>query len=203
MNLETTPEELKDYFNSRCRDQYWNRHTQTKTHKYGKTFGQRAEKNAAALMDAYDCLKQTHPTSQVTEKFARTIGYQICGTKGIPSGLMSVGRYNQKQLDPKSKGTADHLIGSTRIGFTVNNGYSLDCGQNSKKFKKWLYENLWLFMTIELTKKEHDILKGFDYSITDKIGLVHYREAGIQLYQPDDWNTKIEYHKFFDYNLDN
>lgn len=204
MILEAKPEELKAYFNRRCRDPYWYKHTQKKTHKHGKTFGTRAASNAAALISVYDLLKEKHPDSQVTDRFPRTIGYQICGTKGIPSGLMSVKRYFQKQEEPNSKGTADHLLGSTRIGDTVHTGYVYDCNRTINVLKdKWLYENLWLFMTIELTTAEHDILKGFDYTIDQKLNLIHYKEAGIEIVQPEDWNIKTEWNKFFEYNLDN
>lgn len=80
------------------------------------------------------------------------LGYSGLGKQGgIPSGVYSL---NALTSD-KTKKTNDHLIGAQLIGKTVHQAYEACNFDEDYMVEKWLYDNVWLWMTIKVTQEEH------------------------------------------------
>lgn len=102
------------------------------------------------------------------------IGYNGLGTTFM-SGIQS-----EASVGLSSKDTVnDHLIGTTKIGEHVHkelikSNYDIDWMVNY-----WLYDNLFLWAKIKLTKEEHhkdNVLRNSDHTIKQKLNLEHYSE---------------------------
>ncbi len=80
------------------------------------------------------------------------LGYWGVGKQsGIPSGILSLNAVTSEN----TKKTDDHFIGAQLIGKTVHQSFEA-CGFNEDHMaEQWLYENLWLWMTIKVTQEEH------------------------------------------------
>ena len=101
------------------------------------------------------------------------LGYYGIGKQsGIPSGIMTE--------DSKiNNNTDDHVFGVVEIGKYIHQefekyGFNLDYMVN-----EWLYENLWLWMTIKVSKIEHkkeNIIRN-GHSIEDKKNFKHYKKV--------------------------
>ena len=110
------------------------------------------------------------------------IGYRGVGKgDGFSSGLYSTATVGL----PSSMCTNDHIVGATIVGEYVHemlkeNNYQIDWMVN-----KWLYDNLYLWATIKVTKEEHkkdNIIRGGDKSnvsnlVNDKLNLKHNKNV--------------------------
>ena len=106
------------------------------------------------------------------------IGYDLgigVGTTGITSGIKST---EARQLTSKQT-TADHLIGTVQIGKYVHSEFEKNEFDIEYMTETWLYENLWLWMSIRVSKKEHhkdNILRNVN-TIEEKLALKHYENV--------------------------
>ena len=74
------------------------------------------------------------------------------------------------------KKTNDHMIGAQSIGRKVHEVYAATGFDEEYMVNNWLYENLWMWMTIKVTQEEHSS-KNISKTITDieeKKMLRHY-----------------------------
>jgi hypothetical protein len=75
------------------------------------------------------------------------------------------------------------LIGVTEVGNQVVKEF-IKCNYDvDYMVNEWLYEHLHYWFTVKITKEEHkqENLARNKHSLEDKINLVHYDEAGINL----------------------
>jgi len=79
------------------------------------------------------------------------LGYWGIGIQGgIKSGITSIKALSKESV----KTTNDHVIGAQSIGKKVHEVFEA-YGFDEDKMENWLYENLWMWMTIRLTQEEH------------------------------------------------
>ena len=106
--------------------------------------------------------------------YYRWIGYDGIGvgTAGITSGIKTA---EAKTLTYKQT-TADHLMGSVQIGKYVHTEFERNGFDVDYMTEVWLYENLWFWMSIRVSNKEHhkdNILRNVN-TIEEKLELKHY-----------------------------
>lgn len=152
--------DIKEYFNKNRRDHYWNKNKD----KYRRFFGRKI----VELKVAIDL-----GTSEADLKLDtyRWLGYMGIGTQG---GL-SLSIRTQKSIETKKK-LGDHVIGTVEIGRYIHS----ECEKYNWDFKymvdTWLYENLWIWSTIVVSKCEHknENITIDANTIEDKRYLKHY-----------------------------
>lgn len=80
------------------------------------------------------------------------LGYWGVGQQGgIPSGIFSLNAVTSAN----TKKTNDHLIGAQLIGKTVHEAFEACDFNEDHMVEYWLYENLWLWITVRVTQDEH------------------------------------------------
>ena len=170
-------ENIVEYFNTRRREECW-----AKVSDFQKEqFIEFLEIVKIVLIDKrgeYDnngvCLLETNDGMSKSAKpyFRLLIGYEIFGNAGIKSDL-----YTEDSMSSKS--TEDHLLGATKIGETVFIAYCKSGFDNEYMKNVWLYENLYLWLTITVSSNEHNnhISKDQTFTIDDKRLLKHYGEG--------------------------
>jgi len=104
------------------------------------------------------------------------LGYYGIG-KG--SGIKSQIKSKKSIKAPSNKSTADHVVGATEVGRVVHEklievNYDIDYMVN-----EWLYEYLFLWATIKVTKVEHlkDNIIRNKHTIEQKLNLEHYKNV--------------------------
>ena len=193
-------EKYKFYFNHHIRDVWWCK--KTRQTEYGLSYGERWKRNLRAMILGYQKMLEVDPYCQATQDMPRTIAYKIAGTKGIPTKLVS------KEASKKDeKIVLDHILGAKLIGemcyLAWAEGGDSKTIDSANEFTadflvdEWFYDNLWLWGTIGITKSEHDRLQGFDLSADEKLNLIHYKKAGIELDLKDGWDALPLSNKFF------
>ena len=138
-------------------------------------------------------IKETN--NNVPNNHYRWIGYDGIGTgtTGIKSGISTT------QAIIEKKHTDDHLLGSVEIGKRLHkdlqttfkqNGNNIEdilkrpdflyCEETTKVIEiminQWLYDNLWLWLSIRVSKKEHNKqnIARNEHTIEEKLKLKHY-----------------------------
>ena len=101
--------------------------------------------------------------------------YGIQCQGGITSGIIS-----SDAIDlPSSQTTADHIFGAVEIGKTVKDAFEASGRNINYMVEEWLYDNLYLWMTIRVTKEEHkssNIIKN-GHTIEQKRKMMHYKKV--------------------------
>ena len=150
-------------FNENKRDSYW-----TTNGEKCKSLFRRTLKHLLLEIELTD--------NNVSNNYYRlAIGYDLgigVGTAGITSGIKSK---EARQL-PSKQTTADHLIGTVQIGKYVHSEFEKNEFDIEYMTEVWLYENLWLWMSIRVSNKEHhkdNILRNVN-TIEEKLELKHY-----------------------------
>jgi hypothetical protein len=176
-------ENIFDIFNTRSKEEYWNKISDSKKVeiknklisylKHAKEFlideHMIYDVNGVRLIDS-DAYSDTY--------FRLMIGYGIFGNIGIKSGL-----YTEASITSDKK-TEDHLIGAQKIGETVFIAYCKSGFNNEYMKNVWLYENLYLWMSITVSNKEHNsgnILRNKN-TIEEKLSLLHYKNVSTLFY---------------------
>ena len=180
----------KAYFNFQVRDKVW--YKKPRKLDYGIIYGERWKRSLRAMLEGYQRMLEVDAHSQATVDMPRTIAYKIAGTKGIPTKI-----YSKEGRKGDEKVVWDHFLGATLIGKTIYEAWSESGMDTNWLVETWFYDNLWLFGSIGLSKPEHDRLKGFDLSANEKLNLIHYKKAGIELDLEDGWNTPNKARQFF------
>lgn len=144
--------------------------------KVRKTRGEFAQDNARTALTMYKSAIDNKIDSQFLQDFPRKVGYGIIGgNDGIDCGLRSVNLiYGERDV-------RDHIFGATLAGEEFFKAfeewdYDIDYMVNS-----WLPQNIWLFTTALISKKEHNDLKTHKHSKNQKRKFIHYDECGIEL----------------------
>jgi hypothetical protein len=120
--------------------------------------------------------------NNVEEKMMRSfmyrlaIGYWGIGVQnGIRSGVVSAATIG---LDP-SLTTDDHVFGVVEIGKTVHDAFVASRYDIDFMVNEWLYNNIWLWISIRVTRQEHNpsnIIK-HGHTIEEKKCLLHYHNV--------------------------
>jgi len=156
-------------FNKVARDDYWEKNKQ-------KIDGplENFEAHCIATMAVYNKM------SSIPAGFKRTQlknGFGYNGTNagnGIQSGIQT-----ENTIGLKSKEyTHDHLIGATQVGKIIFEFLMTETNwEDDKVREKWLYNHLYLWGTIKVSKKEHaeeNIGRGPKHSVANRILFKHY-----------------------------
>ena len=157
--------DLVKYFNDNTRERLWKKNAE----EYKRWFGRQIR----TLKNDVDAGANEKELAQFTYRLA--LGYFGVGKQGgLTSGLVT-----EDTMINGIKKTADHLLGTTQIGKFIHE----ECEKNNWNFdymvNVWLYENLWLWMTIKVTTEEHrsDNIIRNEHSIEDKLLLKHYKKV--------------------------
>ncbi len=153
---------LVKYFNDNARDKLWV--------KYEDEFKSYFNLHLKSLQ----LWINEDATNKQLEQFMYRLGLGYFGIGkqgGLTSGLITE--------DASVKGvekTADHLLGTTQIGKYIHEQFEKNDWDIDYMVNEWLYENLWLWMTIKVTKTEHkkDNIIRNDHTIEEKLELKHY-----------------------------
>jgi hypothetical protein len=152
--------DVKTFFNDNRRDYYWDLNKE----KYKRFFKRK-------LIDLKNAIDLDTPESDLRSDTYRWLGYMGIGTQ---SGL-SLGIRTSKSIELNKK-LADHVIGTVEIGKHIHK----ECEKNNWDYdymvNTWLYENLWIWSTIFVSKCEHknENIAIDSNSIEEKRFLKHY-----------------------------
>jgi hypothetical protein len=105
-----------------------------------------------------------------------SIGYWGIGKgNGIPSGIRSTATQNLKS----NQTTNDHLFGVVEVGRYVHQELIKMNMDVDRMVNEWLYDNLWLWITIKVSKTEHksENIARNKHSLDDKKQLKHYKNV--------------------------
>ncbi len=94
---------------------------------------------------------------------------------GIPSGIFSAATVGL----PSHQTTGDHIFGAVEIGRTVKDAFEKSEYNMEYMLNEWLFENLYLWMTVKVSKEEHkssNIIKNKN-SIEEKRKMMHYKSV--------------------------
>ena len=173
MNRKVEKEDIVEHFNTRRREECWNT---KKIDSSRKKFISYLKHSKEALIDeemVYDTngvrLIDSEQDEYSDTYFRLMIGYGIFGNKGIKSGI-----YTEDSMSSEKK-TDDHLLGAWKIGETAFIAYCKSGFDNEYMKNVWLYENLYLWLSITVSSKEHNenILRNKN-TIEEKLQLKHY-----------------------------
>lgn len=96
---------------------------------------------------------------------------------GMPSGIPSnIVTRASKELK-SNECVNDHLIGATEIGKNIHQAFKEKNYDTDWMVNKWLFENLYLWGTVKVTKEEHkscNILRNSDHTVEQKVRFEHY-----------------------------
>ena len=152
--------DVKEYFNKNRRDHYWNENKE----KYQKFF----RRHLINLKTAVDL---DTPETDLKLDTYRWLGYMGIGTQ---AGLSLAIRTEKSKETNKKLG--DHVIGTVEIGRHVHRECEKYNWDYDYMVNTWLYESLWIWSTIMVSKCEHkDENIAIDANkIEDKRFLKHY-----------------------------
>jgi hypothetical protein len=162
-----TYEKIRNNFNENIRPQLWDQSSLTLMQKF---------RESLELLET--SIKLTHSEWRCKHVKRLIIGYTgICGQSGLRSGSTSLNAFSKKS----NEYSHDHFFGASDIGQIVHEEF-LRRGANKLAIDEmvnlWLIENLHLWMTIRVTKREHsEITKScrkLKYSIDEKCHMKHY-----------------------------
>ena len=117
-------------------------------------------------------------SNNVPENFLRRFVYRLgFGYFGVgkQSGLSS-GICTEEASTPGASTTGDHLFGATEVGKHVHQEFLKHNCDIEYMVDTWLYENLFLWMTVKVSKKEHkkkNIARN-KHTLDQKMCLEHY-----------------------------
>jgi hypothetical protein len=166
-------ENIVEHFNTRRREEYWaNKKVESKKKKFISYL-----KHAKEVLIDDEMIYDTNGVRLIDSEqdeysdtyFRLMIGYGIFGNKGIKSGI-----YTEDSISFKKK-TDDHLLGAWKIGETAFIAYCNSGFDNEYMKNVWLYENLYFWMSITVSNKEHNenILRNKN-TIEEKLQFKHY-----------------------------
>ena len=161
---------FKDLFNKNKKDHYLAEHSE----RISSNFRSASLQLKAIIEDELGPCR-----NQLNGWRKNTMGYRGIGfNSGIYSGLRTKGSL----VVPSSNYVYDHVIGATLCGQTAEEiiiGESFDLDY---LVKEWLFDNLYLWATIKVTKEEHkkeNILRNKN-TLNEKNLLMHYRKVFLE-----------------------
>lgn len=129
------------YFMEKRRDAFWTKHEK------------QIKKIFHLQLKALKLYIDNDADPQFMQSFAYRLGFGYWGL-GKQGGITS-GIFSMDTLTLKNGTTMDHLLGAQLIGKTVHEAFEKSGFDETYMVNTWLYENLWLWMTIKVTKEEH------------------------------------------------
>lgn len=177
-------ENIVGHFNTRVREDYWSKVSDFKKEQFIE-FLEDAKNRLIDKSGEYTnegvCLVETDE-SGISERakpyFRGLVGYSIFGISGIKSGI-----YTEDSMTSE-KTTDDHLLGAMKIGETAFIAYCKSGFNNEYMKNVWLYENLYLWLSIKVSSEEHrkdNILRNKN-TIEEKLQLKHYIKVSDRLF---------------------
>lgn len=177
-------EDIVVHFNTRVREDYWSKVSDFKKEQFIE-FLEDAKNRLIDKSGEYTnegvCLVETDE-SGISERakpyFRGLVGYSIFGISGIKSGI-----YTEDSITSE-KTTDDHLLGAMKIGETAFIAYCKSGFNNEYMKNVWLYENLYLWLSIKVSSEEHrkdNILRNKN-TIEEKLQLKHYIKVSDRLF---------------------
>lgn len=190
--------DIIQHFNNNVRDQWLNKKI-TNGHHKGLTGYQKIQTLLPKTIK-HLLLEIKETNNNITDTYYRMIGYDGIGsgTGGINSLLKSK---EAKDLNNKKTNTKDHLLGASEIGRQLQLALEIEYNKITNKnlyndliiqkdyleseetkqliqhiTQNWIYNNLWMWMSIEVSSKEHsskNIIRN-SHNIKQKIKLEHY-----------------------------
>jgi hypothetical protein len=157
-------ENIKDYFNKNIRDREWDNN---------KVHFQTYFRSMLKLLK----LALTDPdfSSDVTQKvmYRLLFGYNGIGKNGISTKLKTLESIGL----PANKKTDDHVFGAVEIGKFIKEEFERNNLNIDYMVDVWLYEHLFLWSKIKVSKNEHqkDKIERNKHSIQQKMNLEHYK----------------------------
>ena len=159
-------DDIVDFFNKNKRERLWN----LKQDEWKEAF-----KFQLLLLETY----LVHGASDKMMKsfmYRLALGYfGIQSQSGISSGIISSATIGI----PSKETTGDHIFGAVEIGKTVRDEFEKNDRNINYMVDEWLYENLYLWMTIKVSRKEHNaknIIKN-GHTIEEKRRMMHYKSV--------------------------
>jgi len=150
-----------DFFIKEKQEHFWNKREKDTEHEF------RILLKEIILREEEGCEK-----SRWNRFYRLNFGYGLFGVNGFSSGICS---YESSKLDKSTKQLInDHYIGAVEIGNYTHSelkkcNYDLDYMTN-----EWLPKNLYLWMTILVTKHEHSLIPRNKHSFEEKLKMNHY-----------------------------
>lgn len=160
-NTKLDPVEV---FNEHRRDFYWKE--KEKEDEFKRNF------RFALLM--YDVALNVLPQNEMRRRIYRhAIGYNGTRASGLWSKI-----YSKNTIDKNSSEcTLNHLFGPTEVGEYVIKEYIKSGHDKEYMVNEWLYENLYLWMTVKVTRQEQskDSIIQDEHTIEEKRNWKHYQ----------------------------
>lgn len=162
--------------------EWWNTYSTiiTKDGKVRKTRGEHTKDSVRDILIMYKAALDAGCKSHWMHDFPRRVGYEIGGTSGIPCGL-----YSDDTTWKNEPTTKDHIFGATLAGQQLFKAFEEWDYNINHIVDHWLPNNIWLFCSATITKREHNNLKAHKHSKNEKLNFVHYNECGISLNHRD------------------
>lgn len=154
-----------ELFNKCKRDSLWNRK------------GERMRRRFKMQLMKYKPIMNGEFTDDEIMRVAQSdIGYNGIGVNEY-SKIISEYAYN----NPNESRTKDHYFGTTSIAEFVLESFRENDFDVDYMVNEWLYEHLYLWALIRITRKEHkqDNLARNEHTFDEKLEGLHYEEAGI------------------------
>jgi hypothetical protein len=159
-------DDIVNYFNSYKRDKIW---------KLKKVELQEAFKFQLLLLETY-LLHGASEKLMQSFMYRLALGYYgIQSQSGISSGIVSLATIGL----PAKETTGDHVFGAVEIGKTIRDAYEVNNRNIDFMVNEWLYDNLYLWLTIKVSRVEHNsknIIKNRN-SIQEKRKMLHYKSV--------------------------
>ena len=152
-----------EYFNNNNRIKYWSKNKE----EYQRWFRRQLKH---LLLDIED-----GATEKELAAFMWRLGlgnYAIGKQGGIPSGVRTKASIGL----PSSKLTNDHVFGTVEMGKYVHQEFEKHNFDIDYMVDTWLYENLWLWITIKVARTEHhvDNINRNQHTLDEKKEFKHY-----------------------------
>lgn len=129
-----------DYFNKNKRDLYWSANSD----EYKKWFKRQLKHLIVEIEEG--------STEKELNSFTYRLGLGYWGI-GKQSGLFSGIKTEESTTQSY---TYDHVFGTVEIGKHIHQEFEKNNFDIDFMVDEWLYNNLWLWMTIKVSKKEHN-----------------------------------------------
>ena len=155
--------DLIEYFNSKNREKYWGKNNA----EYKKWFRKQLKH---LLIEIEDGVSEKDMSSFI---YRLGLGYWGIGKQsGIPSGIKT-------KASTENSNTDDHLFGTVEIGKYIHSEFEKFGLDIDYMVEEWLYKNLWLWMTIKVSKEEHkkENIERNIHGIKEKLELKHYKNV--------------------------
>lgn len=152
-----------EYFNLNSRGKHWSKNENT----YKRWFRKQLKHLLVEIED--------ESTERELASFMWRLGLGYWGI-GRQSGLVS----GIKTKDSLTNSyTNDHVFGTVEIGKYIHREFKKNNFDIDYMVNQWLYDNLWLWMTIKVSKKEHkkDNIQRNSHSLDEKKDLKHYKNV--------------------------